>query len=80
MLNYAIIRFLNIVINLFDFISKTYTLVVIINDFFKHIQQFIFVFIVVKDVVKHHIQTSVNFNNSRTYIQIYKYYIYYKKN
>ena len=51
-----IIRFLNIVINLFDFThSKAYMFIIIINDSFKHIQQFVFVFIIVKDVIKHRI-------------------------
>ena len=36
---YVIIRFFNIVINLFDFAhSKTYALIVIIDDVFKYIQ------------------------------------------
>lgn len=36
-LNYIIIRFFNIVINLFDFAhSKAYTFIIIVNNVFKH--------------------------------------------
>ena len=38
MLNYVMIRFFNIIINLFDFTHlKTHALIVIINDAFEYI-------------------------------------------